>query len=95
MSSAKEILAGRLAKGEITEEEYDRLLSKLDSVQPPDKAPQKSRKSTGWYILGGIAVGVYGIDLMSKGATQAGQLIMFIALIPLLYGGYQTIKNMS
>ena len=71
MSNAKAILAERLAKGEITEEDYDRLISKLDdnasvsfttdtspiqTTPPLSSSPPVTKSSTSlWDIIKGFA----------------------------------------
>ncbi|MEM7215828.1 MAG: SHOCT domain-containing protein [Pseudomonadota bacterium] len=89
MSNARQILDERLAKGEISEEEYDHLISKLapeveeDSATKPavlDSATSLSKSQSGknwagWVVVGVIGLGIYlFINSLIQGRTHINNL---------------------
>ena len=81
MAKAKEILAERLARGEITEDEYDRLLGKLVSEANKTsrlQTPVDKETKSGLIKLGIVAAVLFGIftaySSLKSGRTHVNNL---------------------
>ena len=81
MKNAKGILAERLARGEITEDEYDRLLSKLASGSDQtsqSKTPIDKETKSGLLKLGIVAAVLFGMftvySSLKSGRTHINNL---------------------
>lgn len=83
MSNAKEILDERFAKGEISEEEYDRFMAKLNDETPvvpketmasaPVTAQQSDAGSSGWWKWGiGAAILAFVVFQGAVGSSKKG-----------------------
>lgn len=79
MASPKDLLDERLARGEITHDEYDRIQSKLSSQPTTATTPHSTQaaqpssfKRDGWwgFVIFGIGANIFTFKMLAAGTQQ-------------------------